>query len=505
MRVYSVEDMKQRDQHTIHYQQETMLALVERAASAIYQELNEEIVPLVKDVTFIVICGKGRNGADGLALAKRLRSHGAIVKCLVTEPLEECSEEVRVLAEDLQDVQTWVDSICDTMDQRLASCDWVIDAIFGTGCKRPLTTRYMDLIDRINASDTPVISLDLPSGIHGDNGQVQGSAVHAEYTIVVHGWKPGNLLGSSCDYVGKMILTSPLELWEDHSSPHPMNRLMIQDQHLKPRSQAAHKYDFGKLAVIGGSRGMEGAAVLSAMAGLRTGCGLAAVLTQENTKPRLQRGFDELMVDTFTDKEDLMEKLKKTDAVVFGPGTLHHEGDVEWLYTVLQQDVPVVLDGGGILTLLELRDRIPLRKYRIIATPHAGEMARLFRVNAKEVLEDPLYFVTAFLESFQVDLILKGPCSILAVDGTRWLAYGPNSGMATAGSGDVLAGLLGGFLAQGLTNEEGMKLAILVHQQAGEKAKELYGERSMTASDLLANVYQGIRVLEQTTRKDVVR
>lgn len=505
MNVYTVEEMRERDLRTLRDQGMETLELVEKAAREIFDVLTSSICPQLEGKQFLILCGKGNNGADGLALAKLLQEEGARTLVVWTSPLEGWAGAGKILADSWEDGMYLKEVPQALLGQWLEESDYIVDGILGTGCSHPVEGDLYEIIDRINESPVPVISLDIPSGLDGNNGIPWGNAVQAEHTIVVDSFKTGNLLGESCDYAGNLLVTQALGLWRDPDPVYVKTRITEEDQYLPPRSQAAHKYDFGKLTVVGGARGMSGAPVMAAMAGLRTGCGLSSILSYGDWEASISGCNLELMVDSFGDEEELLGKLGKTTAVVFGPGTMYREKDMGLLERVIQSGIPVVVDGGAIEALNGLRDRIQLSAHRVIATPHAGEMARLFRVTSKEVLKDPLYFVEAFLESYQTDLILKGPCTLVASGREICFAYGPNSGMATAGSGDVLAGLVGGFLAQGYSSMDAMKNGALVHQIAGRQASEKYGERSMTATDILDSVHVGVRALEHIRIKDVNR
>lgn len=496
MKVQTLEEMQERDRKALKIQGRTLLDLIEEAAEAIVEVLVQKLTHDPVGQNFFVLCGKGNNGGDGLAVARRLRNLGAIVQVVMAYPLDVCSKEVQSLADAFGDVHYLKDSELETFFGWVEESDWVLDAVLGTGCKKPVDTPLSDWIRMLNESGKPVVSLDLPSGLHGNSGQPQGIAVQAKATIVVDRWKPGNFLGVSCDYTGTLYKTRELDLWEDPRPLYEKNVWMYNPYPLKARKESAHKYDFGKLTVVGGSRGMEGAPVLAAFAGLRTGCGLASVLRHGERLPGCPSPYLELMVDSFSAAVELEDQLKKTRAVVFGPGTVYQEQDEEFLRKILMMDLPVVLDGGGIPLLNGLRDHMNMTQHRLIATPHVGELARLFRVTGKDVLEDPLYFATSFLETYGVDLVLKGPCTIVGTRQKLDFFYHPNSALATAGSGDVLAGLIGGFLAQGANNLEAMTWGVLTHQYAGEKGAQVYGSRSMTATDLMSFIHEGIKELE---------
>lgn len=504
MKVQTVEEMRERDRNALLAQERSLLELIDETAEAILKVLVQQLDPHAEHHRFFILCGKGNNGGDGLALALRLRKLGAKVRVALIHPLEDCSREVQILATSFKDVLFLQKEESDDVTRWLEESDWVVDALLGTGCKSPVKDPVKKWIRALNESGKPVVSLDLPSGLHGNSGQPQGIAVQAKATIVVDRWKTGNFLGESCDWSGNLYKTRELDLWED---PHPIYEKKVWSSNpypLKPRKESAHKYDFGKLTVVGGSRGMEGAPVLAAMAGLRTGCGLASVLRPGESLPGCLTPFLELMVDSFSTVVELESGLDKTRAVVFGPGTAYREQDEEYLRIILKMDLPVVLDGGGISLLNGLRDHIPMERHRVIATPHVGELARLFRVSSKDVLGDPIYYATSFLETYGVDLVLKGPCTLVGTQQRLDFFYQPNSAMATAGSGDVLAGLIGGFLAQGAENLQAMIWGVLTHQIAGKKGAQVYGKRSMTATDLLSFIHEGIKDLERREGMDEI-
>ncbi|MBF7096507.1 NAD(P)H-hydrate dehydratase [Alkalibacter mobilis] len=495
MNIYTADEMRNIDMHTVKSSDVCMYDLIEKAANAIHHVIENKIPVSKGNYSFLVICGKGNNGADGRKLAELISNKFIPVEILMLFGEEdfdfECDVEKKSISGQIK--VHFVENLgTEELISLVKKHEYVIDAITGTGLKGKLIGKVVDVIQIINRFAKNVISIDIPTGVNGTNGLADENSVKAKYTIVVDSYKTGNLLGESCDYSGKMFLTDEIGLNKERA---PNNKILLDSLSvgiLKPRKLSGHKYTFGKLVIAGGSKGMEGAPIMAALAGLKTGCGLSAILTDKQTFKSLDSSNHELIKMCYDEEKTYEDCLYKASAVVFGPGLVCNDDNISNLKTLLCKDIPMVVDAGGLSVFNEMADKSNLKNKRIIATPHYGEMASLFNVKTHDILMDPLHFVKSFVACYNMDIILKGPCSILAVGGKIWFNYNPNSGMATAGSGDVLAGILGGLLAQGYNNRDSMLLGTRIHNLAGRYAQNSKGSWSMMAGDIIENIHKAI-------------
>jgi NAD(P)H-hydrate epimerase len=497
--IYTAEEMKAIDANTVMGNEDKSLELMENAAKSIYQILSDRIAGKKKHKNMLVVCGKGNNGGDGLALARMLGNDGFNVKVLIaaTESIlsRDAAIELKRLKISNDDILFLHNTEKSKLEEIINESDLIIDAIFGTGFKGEIGEDLWVVIEEINKSKAAVISVDIPSGLDGNTGRASEKAVKADYTIVVDSLKTGNLLGEAADYNGEIIVGDDIGLDKSHA---PVDKILLSGKiagKMKKRKASGHKYDFGNLVVAGGSVGMTGAPLISAKAGLESGCGLSTVLIGKEAYGHCHSPWPEVMIKPYENEEDFDLLIEKASAVVFGPGLGMDEKYDKILLRILKKQLPVVVDADGILRLNRIRDQLILKEQNLILTPHCGEMAKLFRVKTKDVLNNPIYFVKSAVECYNAVVVLKGPCTLVGDKSGLWFFYKPNSGMATGGSGDVLAGIIGGLNAQGYNVLESAKKGVVIHGNAGNMAKIEKNEWGMCATDIINNIYKGIEPL----------
>lgn len=439
--------------------------------------------------SLVIFCGAGNNAGDGYVLARLAHERGIRVQVLTTidthglrgdadtaftQAAEHDIEAVRFNARRHRAI--------------LSEADVVVDALLGTGLARDVEGVFAEAIAAINASGRPVLALDVPSGLDGDTGVPRGSAVRADATITFVGLKQGLFLGQAPDFRGELVYSSLGVPRSARADLVPSMRRSTRgelEQYLKPRQRTAHKGLNGRVLLVGGAPGMSGAVRLAAEAALRAGAGLVHVATHPQSVAAVMAGRPEIMCRGVERVEDLGEWLEGADVLVLGPGL----GQGPWgrglFEGLIGAECPLVLDADG-LNLLSER---AFGRERWVLTPHPGEAARLLGRSAHDVQADRLRAVRDLVARYGAVALLKGACSLVAQPPESdtipvSVCDRGNPGMATAGMGDVLAGVTGALIAQRLALGAAVELAALVHALAGDDAAR-DGERGMIASDLL--------------------
>jgi len=480
--IYSVAQVRQLDRIAIERHGIPGYELMTRAAHAALDVLQAEW-PAARRIE--VYCGAGNNGGDGYVLARLARAAGRDVRVgAVAQPEGLRGDAARAHADC---VAAGVPIVPLGQDASFAA-ELIVDGLLGTGASRPVDGHFARAIAAIGAAGVPVLALDIPSGLHGDTGEVLGLAVAADVTITFVGLKTGLFLGEAPDHRGRLEFAGlgvPGEAYAEVEPP--LRRLVLDDLRaaLPPRRRSAHKGSHGRLLVVGGGEGMPGAARLAAEAALRTGAGLVYVATHPSSVGPVMAGRPELICHGIGKPEDLDPLLAACDGIVAGPGL----GRTPWAEALWQRVLaaprPLVADADA-LNLLAAR---PTRRERWLLTPHPAEAGRLLGSDAAAVQRDRAGAATALVARYGAAAVLKGACSLVAAaepDGRpdiRVCDRG-NPGMATAGTGDVLAGVLGALLVQTGDLACAARAGVLLHALAGDAAAA-GGERGMIAGDLL--------------------
>ena len=463
--------------------------LMDRAARSALQVIRENYSILNKKI--LIICGKGNNGGDGLALARLLAPQAAV--CLALgEPgpgspgafhLARCRESgVPVYGTD------WL------MDQRSGDYGLVVDALLGTGLSRPVTGTASRVIDKINRFGRPVVSLDIPSGVNGLNGRLEGSTVRADRTVTFGLPKGGNLLFPGSEWGGELILSYleiPSELRARTSSLFRIN----EPSSLPERPQNSHKASWGKLLVTAGSAFYGGAPLFVSASFLKSGGGYVNLAVPEQLSLPMMIGLPEAVLHPLSGDGGPFLGLNHLDeikslasgkaALVTGPG-MGLRGETGDLVRALVSDLslPVIVDGDGITHLAG--HEYLTRGKNIFLTPHPGEAARLLNTSTAEVEHDRPAAVREIADRYGATVVLKGAHSLVTAPGEDIrMNLSGDSSLATAGSGDILGGILGAMLGMGLNGADAMGTAVFVHGLAGEEAGRRLGRDGVMATDIL--------------------
>ncbi|MBR4027308.1 MAG: NAD(P)H-hydrate dehydratase [Lachnospiraceae bacterium] len=489
-------EMKMLDQNTSQHYHVPELVLMEQAAMTFVQELLKLNITLTNG---LIVCGFGNNGADGLAIARLLQERGVSVKVCMAYDLKDikgkCSPSFEVQKQIYETYEYPKIVDLKQIKEESNTFDFVIDAIFGTGLSRNLSEVYQMLVATINQIEAVKIAVDMPSGIHSDNGQVLGNAIKCDYTITFSFEKLGQYLWPGTEYAGRVIL-APIGITHRswlNDSPKFAYLEWNDIFSLPKRKSHSNKGTYGKLLVIAGTKNMAGAAILSAKAAYRNGVGLVKLFTVEENRTILQTVVPEVILSTYgwvLDTMQLEDALKWADAVVLGPGIGTDGLSEKIVKQVLETaTVPMVIDADALnIIAQDTKQYLSLVKkpHNIIITPHLGEMSRLTQKPIVEIQEDLIETALDFAKKYKVTCVLKDFHTVIVnPHNLHFLNLSGNNGMATAGSGDVLAGMIGAFLAQGMYIAESATYGVFLHGLAGDMARKSCGTHSMCAQDII--------------------
>ncbi len=472
--LYTADQVRQIDQVVINERGIPGLVLMRRAAEATV-EIALAHWPSVYNVT--VYCGSGNNAGDGYIVAGLLANRGISVKVVAVGDTEKLGSDAGAALAFCRESDVQI-----AHDHTIGDEELIVDALLGTGLKGPVRESYKKAIENINESGKPVLSVDIPSGLSADTGEVLGSAVRASETVTFIARKQGLYTGKGPVLAGKIEyadLDVPLDVI--HRTDTQLLDIERCVSQIPTRDQDAHKNTFGHVLVIGGDLGMGGAVIMAAEAALRTGAGLVSIATrQENTTAALSRR-PEVMVKGVSESKDLAPMLARASHVVLGPG-LGSSDWSRWLFKeVMSVDKQGVMDADALNILAEH----PQTCKGWVLTPHPGEAARLLG-NDKSV--DRFSNLDAIQKKFASVVLLKGAGTLVTDGRNKSLCPYGNPGMATAGMGDVLSGVIGGLLAQGMNPLSAAETGVVLHAHAADQLAAKLGHRGLIATDIIPAV-----------------
>jgi NAD(P)H-hydrate epimerase len=428
----------------------------------------------------LVLCGAGNNAGDGYVLARLATAAGLrVTVAALTDPARLRGDAARAHA-DFADAGGTTVGFSPAL---LRDADVVVDGLLGTGLDREVGGAYAECIHAVEEAGRAVLALDLPSGLNADSGAVMGCAVTATHTITFVGLKSGLFLAAGPDHVGGLSFAG---LGIDSPAPvgEPVLRRADSNQvrrWLPPRRRASHKGDHGRVLVIGGGPGMPGAVRLAAEASLRVGAGLVTVAAWPAHEAAIVAGRPEIICRGVGAAPEARPLMAAADIVAVGPGLGQSDWARELLEAALASGKPLVVDADA----LNLLAQSPWRGADWVLTPHPGEAARLLGSTVAAVQSDRLDALRTLVDRFGGTVVLKGACSLVAgPSGGAWVCEAGNPGMATAGMGDVLTGIIAGLAAQGLGLERSAVAGVRIHAEAGDLAAAR-GMRGLIASDLM--------------------
>jgi len=496
MKVSRVNEMRNLDRRAIEQYGIVEEILIENAGQASYFTISKEFG--VKNKYFVIFCGIGNNGGDGLVVARKIHSNGGKITVFILGDRSKFKgaakqnfdivDKLQIEMLDLQDVTS--------ATQAVKSANAIIDAIFGTGLDREVGEKYKNVIQLINASQKPVFSIDIPSGIHGDTGQVMGSAVKAHYTTTFGLPKIGNLLYPGFELGGKLYVTHisfPPAVYDSDGLKIATNDPIP----IPPRSKDTHKGNYGKVLFIAGSSNYLGAPYFAALSFLKAGGGLSFLAKPENVSAFIgNKGSENIFVPqkntssgsiSLENKQQLLQFSENTDMVVIGPG-LSLNKETQTLVRELSREFnkPLLIDGDGITAVANDLGTIKKRKAPTILTPHVGEMARITKQKIDDMIKNKIDVLQSTAQELNATIVLKGAHSLIGYpDNSVFINLSGNPGMATAGSGDVLTGTIAAMFGLGFSINDAVRMGVFIHGFAGDIAAKQKGEDGLIAGDIM--------------------
>lgn len=515
MRIASSNDIKTLDRRASEEFGISGLVLMENAGIRVV-EVAENLLPKRPRRKAVVIAGKGNNGGDGLVAARHLMNAGTIVDVFVMGKPGEMTPDTTVNYEILTKMRAnliplLTDADLNELMISVMNCDLVIDAIYGTSFRGGLNEFDQKIARIVNWSGKPVVAVDLPSGVEPDTGRVMTEAIKAAWTVTLALPKMGLLVDPGQEFTGTLTVADisiPSHLLTEKNMK---DNLITEDMVtplFKSRQRESHKGNYGHVLVIGGSVGMTGAVVLSSWAALTTGAGLVTTAVPASQQPVVAGAFMEMMTVPLAETAQktiaaealpvLENLLENASVCAIGPGMSRYPEAHAVLRHVLERSaVPVVIDADALNALASDVSVLKNRQVPIVLTPHPGEMARLLQTTVEDVQSRRLEAVRQAAQEWGVTVVLKGARTIVAEpNGETYLNLTGNPGMATAGSGDVLTGIIAGLIAQGLKPNVAAGIGVYLHGRAGDFSKELKGERGIIASDMIRALPEVLHKME---------
>lgn len=490
--------MKAADQYTIQKLEVPSLELMEHAAQACVQVLEDEKVDLSH---VCVVCGSGNNGGDGFAIACILQNNRYSVETFCVGNPEHYTEETQ---EQMHRLQECGGKITYGMPQE-DSYSVIIDAVFGVGLSRKVEGRYRQVIEQMNRMRGTKFAVDIPSGLSATTGCILGCAFKADYTVTFQLKKIGLELSQGRTMAGRVIVPdigiSTDFICEDQEIVRTAGKDIYRKM-LPDRPEDSNKGTYGRLLVIAGSKGMAGAAYLNAHAAYMTGAGLVRIYTSSDNREILQTLLPEAIITTYEEynKEELLSLLTWADSVCIGSGLGMSRLSEKILKTVIEYvKVPCLIDADGLNLLAENNNYLnQMAERRFVITPHMKEMSRLTGISVEELKADRIQILKDFISRYRITCVLKDSRTLIASEekGIRMNLTG-NSAMAKAGSGDVLAGVISGWMVQGKEAEDAAELGTYIHGLSGDLAKFEKGVYSVMARDLIEYISKALMKLEE--------
>ena len=522
MKVVTAAEMRQIDQDTIEGIGIPGIVLMETAGSAIVRAI-ERYYPTCKRIG--ILAGKGNNGGDGIVIARQLAHIGHDVHLFLVSPSDSFTGEAAVNLQIAQNLELRIDEILTEAAPRMekgvplnhiTSCELLVDAIFGTGLHGEVREPIATLINAINNLPIPILSVDLPSGLDANTGNLLGTCVRADRTVTIGLPKRGLLVHPGAEFAGKLEVIDigfPEQVVDAQNIKVHWTTAAAASEWMPSRPSASHKGTYGRVLVIAGSTGMTGAAALASKAALRAGAGLVTLATPKHLNSILEGLLPEVMTLPLPETDagslavsgisTILKFAEKTKSVLaIGPGLSQNPETVTLVHQLVrenqEQGLRMVIDADGLNALAQTTELISLLGKDGVLTPHPGEMARLTDTSVPILEADRISTAQQFANEHGVTLVFKGAPTVTGTpNGDVWINSTGNPGMATGGMGDVLTGLIAGLMAQGVSSEKAGALGVYVHGLAGDIVSERLGTHGLIASDVLKAIPEAISSLIQ--------
>jgi ADP-dependent NAD(P)H-hydrate dehydratase / NAD(P)H-hydrate epimerase len=508
MKVATVDEMKVLDKRATAEFGISEDLLMENAGQAVCTVILQELG--MKNNKFVVLCGGGNNGGDGLVIARKIHSNGGETKVFLLDDASKFRGAAKRNFEIVSKMPVGISKVdsVDSMVSEVLDSDGVVDAIFGTGLAREVGGIYKDAIEVINESQRTVFSVDIPSGINGDSGEVMGVAVEADYTVAFGLPKLGNMVYPGYDHCGKLYVSHisfPPSLYNSDAIKVAINKPVV----LPERARNTHKGSYGRALFIAGSPSYLGAPYFSALSFLKAGGGLSYLAVPKSISSFIAGKGSEIVIVpqketpsgsiALENKDELVKFSQKVDIVVIGPGlSLDNEARelVRELVPIIEK--PLIIDGDGITAIAEDLAKAKNRKAATIVTPHLGEMSRITKIEISEIDRNKIHVLQKTAKELAAVIVLKGAHSLIGYpDGAVFINVSGNSGMATAGSGDVLTGAIAAMYGLGLPLNDAIRMGVFIHGFSGDVAAVDKGEDGITAQDILDSLPEAVKLYRE--------
>ncbi|WP_163194567.1 NAD(P)H-hydrate dehydratase [Clostridium thermarum] len=468
-----------------------LMVLMENAALKVFKHLERD-----KYSSYVVICGTGNNGGDGLAVARHLYVCGKKIEVfVVTGSSGRNSECFTANYRILKNMGVEINDISDLtslqkLKTSLLEAEVTIDAILGTGLNKEVQGVYKEVIEVINQCSKFTVSVDIPSGMNGDDGNILGVAVMADKTICFEFYKRGFLNYGSKAFTGEILVESigvPDNILEQFHNDEFIFEKSDLVRSIKPRKKHGHKGNYGRTLIIAGSEGFSGAAYLATQAAVKTGSGLVTLCCSSVMQDILSSKLSEAMTAPYEDRKRLLELLNISDSVAIGPGLGNNESTLELLKLVLENARgTIIIDADGLNVLSKNLQLLKSIKSPVIITPHPGEMSRLTGFSVAEVNSCRSDFAKNFAKEYNITVLLKGYQTIITDGHKLYVNPTGNSAIASGGMGDCLTGIIASLAAQGLTTLEAAACGAYIHGYTGDRlSNDMY---SVNASEVLTKI-----------------
>ncbi len=516
MRVVKANEMQEMDRKTIHELGIPGIVLMENAGRGASRAFLEHFLP-PPEAKVLIVCGRGNNGGDGYVVARYLAGAGLRPTVLILSSMEKISGDAAINLKiirsmgieifEIQDESKW-----NEQKTRLAHSHYIVDAILGTGLNSPVRGFYGKVIDQINESGKALMAIDIPSGLNADNGRVMGKAIRANLTVTFGFPKVGQVVYPGVELVGRLVRID-ISIPESVANQVPGNMQMTEPEDfahlLEDPKQDVHKGNRGHLLILAGSTGKTGAATMAAIGAIRAGSGLVTVGIPASLNHIMEEKLTEAMTVPLPEtnegtlskkaKNKILELLEGKTALAIGPGISSNPETVELICTIISEtSIPIIVDADGLNALASNMDILSECKSPVVLTPHPGEMSRLTGLSTSEIQSDRVKTALDFVSVYPCTLVLKGARSIIAqANGRLFINPTGNPALASGGSGDVLTGLIGGFLARGWTPQIAAVAGTYIHGLAADYLAEDMGTVGILAGELLHVVPEIMRSLSR--------
>jgi NAD(P)H-hydrate epimerase len=504
MRLVKASEIQEMDRITIQELGIPGAVLMENAARGAARVFLDHFAPSTNSHV-VVLCGRGNNGGDGYVMARYLHQAGFRVTVILLSKLNNVSGDALINLKVIKKMGLEILEVPDakrwgTKRRVLRSCDYIIDGILGTGLNSPVKGFYSQVLKYVNALGKPIMAIDIPSGLNADTGQIMGLAIKAELTATFGFPKVGHLIFPGADLVGRLVRID-IGIPDSVATQVPMSSVMTDPSDLSHlfaiENQDIHKGNRGHLLVLSGSTGKTGAATLTALGGLRAGAGLVTLGVPKSLNPILESKLTEAMTEPLPETSDGSLSLKaekriralmegKT-ALALGPGLSTDPETASLVRRIVAGSrLPMVIDADGLNALSQDQSSISNCSQSAILTPHPGEMARLTGTKTSAIQHDRIGTSIQFVKKYGCYLVLKGARTLIAQpDGKLYVNPTGNPALSSGGAGDVLTGLIGGFLARGWSMAEAAIAGVYLHGMAADYLAEDMGQVGVLAGELL--------------------